>query len=238
MEPRIQYTQTTDGVGIAFWTLGEGTILISMPPIPLSHVQMEWRDPEWRSWYERLAQKRKLIRYDGRGSGLSEREATDFSLDAQIRDLEAIVQHLGLQKFVLFAQFYAGPVAITYAVRHPERVSHLLLWHTFARASDFSQSPQVRAILTLLEHDWELFTETFAHARRGWSEGEQARRFAAFVRESVTPEGLRTALGTLQEYDVTDLLPQVKAPTLVLHRREFAATHVSRFQCCLRDSSR
>ena len=71
MEPRIQYAQTADGESIAFWTLGEGMPLALMPPIPWSHIQLEWQDPEGRRWYERLAEKRKLVRYDGRGSGLA-----------------------------------------------------------------------------------------------------------------------------------------------------------------------
>lgn len=227
MEPSIQYAQTADGVSIAFWTLGEGPPIVCMPPVPFSHIQAEWYIPDWRGWYERLGRNRKLIRYDGRGTGLSDRDATDFSLEAQILDLEAVLDRLALERFVLFAQFYAGPVAITYAARHPYRVSHLLLWHTFARAPDYVQMPQTQAIIGLLTQDWELFTETFAHARMGWSKGEQARRFAAFVRECVTHETAQVAMQTIQEYDVSDILPDVKSPTLVLHRREFPASHPS-----------
>ena len=227
MEPRIQYAQTTDGVNIALWALGEGPPLVCMPPVPLSHIQAEWHNPDWRGWYEWLGRNRKLIRYDGRGSGLSDRDVIDFSLESQILDLEAVLDRLALERFVLFAQFFAGPVAITYAARHPYRVSHLLLWHTFARAPDYAQMPQTQAIIGLLEQDWELFTETFAHARMGWSKGEQARRFAAFVRECVTPEAAQAAFAATSEFDVTALLPQVRSPTLVLHRREFTASHPS-----------
>ena len=83
MEPRIQHAQTKDGVSIAFWTLGEGTPFVEMPTIPMSHIQMEWQIPEVRRWYERLSEKRKLVRYDGRGSGLSDRDVTDYSLSAR-----------------------------------------------------------------------------------------------------------------------------------------------------------
>jgi DNA-binding CsgD family transcriptional regulator len=166
-----------------------------------------------------------LVRYDSRATGLSQRDTIDFSLDAQIRDLGAVIDRLQLPAFGLFAQFYAGPVAIRYAVERPERVSHLILWHSFGRAADYAQTAQTQGLLALLEHDWELFTETFAHARRGWAAGESARRFAQFVREAVTPEALRAALlspsGEIGGHDVTDLLPKVQAPTLVLHRRDF-----------------
>ena len=82
MEPRIHYAKTTDGVSIAFWTMGEGMFLVRIPRHPISHVELEWQFPEIRRWYERLAGNRMLVRYDGRGSGLSERDVADRSLDA------------------------------------------------------------------------------------------------------------------------------------------------------------
>jgi pimeloyl-ACP methyl ester carboxylesterase len=112
MEPRIQYAKTADGVNIAFWTLGKGMPYVQMPPPPYSHIQLEWQDPGWRRWYERLAEKRKLVRYDGRGSGLSDRNVADYSVDAQMLDLEAVAERLGLQRFVLVGSFAAAPVAV------------------------------------------------------------------------------------------------------------------------------
>jgi len=220
MEPRIQYARTADGVSIAFWTLGQGMPLVHMPRHPFSHIQMEWQIPEIRGWYERLAEKRKLVRYDGRGTGLSGRNVADYSLDALALDLEAVVDRLGLETFALLGYIRAGPVAIAYAARHPERLSHLLLWCTHARSSDLLQSPQAQGLLALMDKDWELFTETAAHVVLGWSEGEMARRFAIFLRESVTQERLRAAYDRILEFDVTDLLEQVQVPTLVLHRRQ------------------
>ncbi|GAG17771.1 unnamed protein product, partial [marine sediment metagenome] len=187
MEPRIQYATTADGVSIAFWTLGEGMPLVQMPWMPNTHIELEWRMPEVRRWYERLAQKRSLVRYDGRGCGLSDRDVADFSLDAQVLDLEAVVDRLRLERFALFAMAYAGPVAIAYAARHPERVSHLLLWCSSARTRD-TASPQLRALRQLLDTDWETYTETAAHTVLGWSEGEQAHSAAAMLREAVRQE--------------------------------------------------
>jgi DNA-binding CsgD family transcriptional regulator len=125
---------------------------------------------------------------------------------------------------VLFASFFAGPVAIKYAVSSPERVSHLILWHSFATASDYAESSQQGAFMALLEQDWELFTETLAHARRGWSAGEPSRSWAALIRKSVTAEAFRAAIETFRSYDVSDLLGEVQAPTLVLQRRDFLPT--------------
>ena len=90
MEPRIQYAKTADGVNIAFWTLGEGVPVVQMSSLPFSHIQLEWQDPGWRRWYERLAEKRKLVRYDGRGTGLSDRNVADYSFDAHMLDLQAV----------------------------------------------------------------------------------------------------------------------------------------------------
>ena len=96
MEPRIQYVKTSDGVSIAYWTMGEGDALVEMPGSPFAVSQLEWQMREALPWRERLARGRKLVRYDCRGFGLSEREVDDFALDAMVRDLEAIVEHLGL----------------------------------------------------------------------------------------------------------------------------------------------
>jgi class 3 adenylate cyclase len=226
MEPRIQYTQTEDGVSIAFWTLGEGMPFVHMPRHPFSHVELEWQFPEMRRWYERLAQKRMLVRYDGRGSGLSQRNVTDYSLDALVLDLGAVVDHLGLEAFALLGHMRTGPVAIAYAARHPERVSHLLLWCAQARTSDVLQSPQAEGLVALMDQDWGLFTETAAHVVMGWSEGEPARRFAAYMRESITQEEVRAAYASILQFDVTALLPQVRSPTLVLQRRQVAYPQV------------
>jgi class 3 adenylate cyclase len=219
MEPRIQYAQTADGVGIAFWIMGEGMPFVQMPWMLDTHIELEWQIPEIRRWYERLAQKRKLVRYDSRGHGLSERDVADYSLDAHILDLEAVVDLLGLERFALFGMAYGGPVAIAYAAHHPERVSNLLLWCSWARTRD-TASPQLRALRRLIDSDWETYTETAAHTVLGWSEGEQAGAAAATMRESVRQEAAQAALSASREFDVTALMPRVRSPTLVLHRRE------------------
>jgi class 3 adenylate cyclase len=219
MEPRIQYAKTEDGVNIAYWTLGEGVSLVALWLSPFSHVQLEWHVPEFRGWYERLAEGHRLVRYDPRGTGLSDRGVADLSFDAHLLDLQAVVESVGLERFALFAAGPGGPVAIAYAARYPERISHLVLWCSYARGSDMWGSSRGKAMRTLFESDWELFTETFARVFGGWSEGERARQYAASIREWVTQEECRTYIDAQDEVDVTELLGDVKAPTLVLHRR-------------------
>ncbi len=137
MEPRIQYAKTKDGVNIAFYTLGEGgTPFVFMPDLPVGNIQSEWQYPQYRRWYERLAETRMVVRYDGRGSGLSDRDITDYSLDARVRDLNAVVNRLSLENFALWATHDDGPTAVVYAGRQSERVTHLVLWCTYSRTSD------------------------------------------------------------------------------------------------------
>ncbi len=222
MEPRIQYAKTEDGVNIAFWTMGEGMPLVYMPGIPFSHIEMEWHTRGFRRWYERLAETTKLVRYDGRGSGLSDRDVASHSLDSYVLDLEAVVGRLNLERFALWAHVLAGPVAIAYAARHPEQVSHLILWCTWARASDYFGLPQIQTLAALRDKDWEIYTETVAHAFLGWSAGKQAHEQAAYMRECITSAEAQAAHEAIQEFDVSVLLPQVSCRTLVIHRRQFS----------------
>jgi len=220
MEPRIQYAKTADGVSIAFWTLGEGTPLVWMPTLPSSDIQLEWQNPDQRRWYERLAEKAKLVRYDGRGSGLSDRNVPDYSVDAHMLDLEAVVERLGVQRFVLGGPVGAAPVAIAYAARHPEAVSQLVLWCPWW----WPREPRSHALWALSKRgDWELWTEAAAHAMLGWSTGEEAHRYAAYLRECTTQEAARAIFRALAEFDVMAVLSQVRSPTLILQRRQVAA---------------
>ena len=226
MEPRIQYAKTKDGVNIAYWTLGEGTPLVHLS-FAFSHIQLEWQIPECRRWYERLAEKRTLVRMDPRGLGLSERDITELSADAWVLDVEAVVDRLGLEKFALLGPWHTGPVAIAYAARHPERVSRLILWGAYAWASEYLALTEIRAIRPIVGTAWQTYTEAVAHVLLGWSAGEPARRYAALVHDSVRPEFFEAVIvPALNEFDVRPLLPEVRSPTLVLHRRQCALVSV------------
>jgi len=235
MRARVQYATTADDVRIAFATDGTGTPLVYMPPIPLRHVELEWHLPEDRRWLERIGRGRRLIRYDPRGLGLSERHAADWSLDALVRDLAAVIDAgtaavagaTDTVRVALFACVNTAPIAIAYAVRHPERVSHLLLWCAVARMAD-ALSPQMLTLFDLAPKDWQLFTEAMANQMVGWSAGEPAHRYAEFLRACVTPESGRALVAGLRAADVTDLLPHVGVPTLVLHRRAVSSVPVAR----------
>jgi class 3 adenylate cyclase len=218
VEPRAQYTRTRDGVSIAFWSIGEGAPLVLMPSMPVSHIEYEWQIPEWRAWYESLAERRRVVRYDGRGAGLSDRRATTYSMDALAADLEAVVDRLGLDSFALLAAYHPGPVAIKYAAEHPERVSHLVLWCSFARGADLD-SPEIKATRSLLEQDWEVYAQAAAHVLLGWRSGEAAQSLARMIQQANSAEGFRALLNASDGFDATPYLDRVEAPTLVMHRR-------------------
>ena len=168
MEPRIQYAKTKDGVSIAFWTLGEGgTTLVHLQSIPVSHVQLESRY-SYRELYEKIVAKRKLIRLDFRGFGMSDRKVERFSLDTWLQDLEAVVGRLGLETFALSSLYHSGPLAIAYAVRHPEQVSHLVVMDSAARVADTLATPQAQTLADMLVRDWEMFSENLGGIFFGW----------------------------------------------------------------------
>ncbi len=217
MEPRIQYAKTSDGVNIAYWTLGEGMPVVEMPAGEFSHIQLEWQTSHMRGWYEGLAKRRMLVHYDGRGRGLSDRDATDYSLEAEMLDLKAVVERMGLDRFALIGLFGHGPVAINYAVRHPEQVSHLILWMATARGS--GESPQLRALNELRDTDWNLYTRALAGLAGG--QPEEVTAAATYLRECVTPDVARAIQDASREFDVAHLLPKVTSPTLVFHRRQY-----------------
>ena len=214
MEPRIRYAKTKDGVSIAFWTLGEGMPLVHIPSIPFSHVQLE-SHYSYQGLYEKIVTKRKLIRLDPRGFGMSDRDVERFSLDTWLQDLEAVVGRLELETFALSALYHSGPLAIAYAARHPEQVSHLVVMDSAARIADTLATPQAQSLADMLVRDWEMFSENMGGIFFGWGR-EDAVRLGEFVRACVTPETARHAFAALARVDVTELLPRVTAPTLVI----------------------
>ncbi len=223
MEPRIQYAKTSDGVSIAYATLGEG------PPIVFS--TRAWGDihvystvEQFRPYYGALAQRGwRVIFYDGRGMGSSQRDVTGLGLDERILDLEAVVGAVGSDRLGLCGNGSGGPAAIVYAARHPERVSHLGLINTFARGADYFESiPSLRVAKDLshiAEDQWEFYTLALANALWAFSDIETARQIARTIRAGVSPKAWIADLDAMQQTDVMDMLSSIAVPTLVVHDR-------------------
>jgi class 3 adenylate cyclase/pimeloyl-ACP methyl ester carboxylesterase len=221
MEHRIQYARTSDGVSIAYWTLGTGKPFVQMPTIPFSHIELEWETSASRAFAERIAERYKLIRYDARGSGLSDRGFDTQSIEGYCADLDAVLDQTVDEKVLLMGPVNIGPVAIAYTADHPERVSHLVLWNTYASGADLYRLPALQSFKALRHQDWGIYTNTVAHTAMGWS-GPEASRWAEVIRESVTLEDAEPAFAAIEAFDVTDKLSRIEVPTLVVHRRDAA----------------
>ena len=227
MEPRIRYAKTSDGLSIAYYAMGSGPVVIDLGPPPASHLRMELQIPEVRSWYERFAAHRTFVRLDGRGTGLSEREISTYSVESLVVDLEAVVEALGLDRFTLLGQMNSGLAAISYAAHHPEQVDALVLWCAYARGDEFFDDSGTLFLRDAIGRDWGMFTESASNSRFGWLHGDHAHRFAELWRAAVTPEVQALLMDGLHDADVSQMLASVKAPTLVL-QREKRGTDVAR----------
>jgi class 3 adenylate cyclase len=216
--PRIQYLKSSDGVSIAYWKLGEGgTPLLMAPPLGASHLSLEWEVPELRAWYERLASRRLLVRYDPRGLGMSERDVADCSLETHATDLACLAGQIGEGAFDLLAFGFIGLGAIKFAAREPERIRRLVLWNSLAGPYGPKTSERLDALLSLAELDWDLAVETFARTMIGWSRDQEASRWAVFLKASQKQgDFLRGWRQFRKGFDIRPLLPQVTAPTLIL----------------------
>ncbi len=231
MEPRIQYAQTTDGVSIAYAVLGDGPpIVYAAPAFGGIHVYSSGVLPITQVVDSVVARGWRVIMYDGRGSGSSERGNTDFSLDGQLRDLEAVIERSGVERFALWGTTQGGPAAIAYVVKNPDRVSRLALWVTYARGADwYKQIPALRASRaadTMAEELWEYHTLALGHAATGFRDPDLANRFAAMVRSAVSANAFLLNRDANEKIDVTDLLPLVSVPTLVVHLTQAPMSNV------------
>ena len=210
---------------IAYATVGAGPLLVKAANW-LSHLEFDWNSPVWRHWLAGLSERHTLVRYDERGCGLSDWDVDDFSLDIWVRDLETVVDTLGLERFPLLGISQGGPVAIAYVVRHPERVSQLILYGSYARgwwkrALSPQQREETEMMLTLSKLGWgrsnPAFRQVFTSMFIPDATIEQMRWFNDLQRMSTSPENAVKFLRAFYEIDVSDLAPRVTVPTVVLH---------------------
>jgi DNA-binding CsgD family transcriptional regulator/pimeloyl-ACP methyl ester carboxylesterase len=218
MEPVIQYARTTDGVSIAHYAIGDGDPFIYMTP--RSHLNAEWQYPEQRAWLERLTEKRRLIRFDRRGIGLSDRPH-EFDLYQLPFDIEAVVRKEGLRRFALMARVSSAPVAILYARKYPEQVSHLILWCPYVHNRDLlGSSPPHEAVRSAASIDWKTYTQLLAELTTGWTDMDQARRYAAYLRECSGGDQQPGFMERFAESELTREISELTMPVLVQQRRD------------------
>lgn len=231
MEPQIEYASTPDGVRLATVSLGTGPPMVIAATPPWSHILREYRIPAVQRWTDAFAERVRFIRYDCRGTGLSDREGIVPTLDTQVRDLEAVVEHHGLRSFALWGAIGGSPASIVYTARHPERVSHLLLWGGYAKGSQVATRPKAaEAIGTLMRDDWESFTNAFAHLAFGWTDSETAAQYAELTRAAISQRSMIALWEETMTLDVSADAARISTPTLVLVRRDavFSGVHEAR----------
>ena len=220
MTPDMAFATTSDGVRIAWSSVGSGPVLVHMPGVPLSNLEAEWRIPVLRRAYSRLAERVRLIQYDGRGTGRSERDVDDVTLEADLRDLDAVVAAAGAHEVVLFGFYHSAMSAVAWAARHPDRVRGLVLFGGGLRGWDLMRGPGTQALLSLIDRDWDTFVESVTHAWLGWPGGDEGRLAAEVFRTSTSPAIAKATLQAAGEIDVTDAAALVRAPAIVIHRRD------------------
>ena len=180
--PRISYARSADGVSVAFTVAGDGPAVVFVPWVPFSNLRMEWQNPLLNRVFEQLARRLVLVHYDGRGTGHSQRDVTDLSLEAMVSDLEAVIGRAGLAEVSLLGQYNSCPHAIVYAARYPQRVKRMVLFAGSARGWNAMSARQTQALLSLIEQDWDLFADSAAHQWLGWSAAEAAHATADQIR--------------------------------------------------------
>jgi len=220
----IRYCTTSDGVRLAYGVSGKGPPLVKASNW-LTHLDFEWGSPIWRHWYVALSSHHRLVRYDERGNGMSQRDVPDVSFDTWVRDLEAIVDAAGLERFSLLGISRGGPIAVAYAVKYPERVTHLVLYGAFAAGLNHTGTAEElearRALVSLMRLGWGLnnpaFRKMFTHRFIPESTPEHEQWLDELQRVSTSPENAARLMERDDDIDVRPLLSQVKTQTLVIH---------------------
>jgi pimeloyl-ACP methyl ester carboxylesterase len=218
VDPPIEYATASDGVRLATMSFGQGPPLLTSSTPPWSHIERETQIPRVRAFLYTLAEQRRIVRYDCRGTGLSDREPLDFSLETQVRYMETVADHYDLDRFAIYGSIGGGPATLAYAARHPERVSHLVLWGVVTRGAFYME--QLNPLINLLREKWSLFIDTFASLAFGWADSETAEQYAALTHDAITHEAMLKMVEDVGTTDVTAEARAIRTPTLVMVRRD------------------
>ena len=224
----IKYCRAADGTRLAWSRVGQGPPLVKTANW-MNHLEYDWESPIWDHLLHGLAAGHTLIRYDARGNGLSDWDVEDISFDRWVDDLGSVVDAAGLERFPLFGVSQGCSISIAYAVRHPERVSHLILYGGFAvgparRELSEEARETMAALRSLMRIGWgkdnPMFRQIFTSQFIPDATREQADAFNELQRKSASPECAVRHRDAVNQIDVRDLLGEVKVPTLVMHVRD------------------
>ncbi len=227
LHQEIRFCATPDGTRLAYALVGEGPPLLKAANW-MTHLDYDWESPVWAHWLRGLARHRRLVRYDQRGCGLSDWDVADFSPDAWLADLEAVVDAAGLGRVALLGLSRGASTAIAYAARHPERVSHLVLFGASARgrmlrARTDAERRSAEVMIELARLGWgaddPAFRQVFAMQFIPDGSAEDWRAFNDLHRRTTSPENAARFMEAFGRVNVTGLCARVRAPTLIMHAR-------------------
>jgi pimeloyl-ACP methyl ester carboxylesterase/DNA-binding CsgD family transcriptional regulator len=228
---KVQFTNSFDGTRIAYAVAGSGPPLVKAANY-MGHLNFDWDSPVWGHWLSELTRKHTLIRYDERGTGMSQRDQTDFSFEAWVRDLEAVVNATGLDRFLLFGMSQGGAVAAAFAARHPEKVSQLVLHGAYARGwlkreLTAEQKEEEKLLLDLMRVGWDqenpAFRQVFAMQLVPEASKEQLHALEEQMRLSSSPKNAVRLEKEMHQVDIRPLAPRIQTPTLISHSRQDGA---------------
>ena len=223
---KIRFCTAADGVQIAYACVGEGPPLVKAANW-LNHLELDWHAPIWAPLFQELARDHCFIRYDGRGNGLSQDGAADINFEAFVRDLETVVDAAGIDRFPLLGLSQGCAVAIEYAARYPERVSHLILWGGYAAGwrvdADAALIAEREAIITLVRAGWgrddAVYRQMFSADFLPGATSDELTWFNGFQGQTVSAANAARFLEVFADIDVRHRLPHLDVPTLVMHAR-------------------
>jgi class 3 adenylate cyclase/pimeloyl-ACP methyl ester carboxylesterase len=226
---QVRFCRAADGVGLAYARVGNGPPLVKTANW-LSHLEFDWKSPIFRPYFVELSRHHELIRYDERGNGLSDWDVPDLSFDAMLSDLEAVVEAAGVARFPLYGVSQGSAIAIAYAVRHPERVSRLVLLGGYGqgwrRRGDAAEVRRREAMMALTEAGWgsgnPAFHQLFASLYVPDGTPQEVAWWIELQRISTSPQNAVRLMQTFGDIDVLGILGEVRAPTLVLHAKDDA----------------
>lgn len=219
---RLRFFTNRSGGRIAYVDEGAGPLVV-LPPWWVSHLELDAQDPAYARFFARLAASFRVVRYDRLGVGMSDRSRPSFTMESELDDLEALIDVVGGGPVHLLGFSCAGPVALAYAARHPERVRRLVLYGSYLCGASLSTDAVRTALIALVRANGRLGSRTLADIFHPGADADARRRFNELQRESAAPETAARLLELTYALDARPFVDQVRAPTLVLHRKEDVA---------------
>jgi pimeloyl-ACP methyl ester carboxylesterase len=226
MKPSVQFAKRKDGVTLAYSVFGNGPPLIWVSAW-VTDLSFFFEDPHTYDFWKKLSQHFQVVLYDKHGCGQSDRDRTEFSLDSELIDLEAIIDRLGLKELILFGSSSAGPVSIAYTARHPEKVAQLILYGTWADGNDVAKKEVQDALIALIKASWGMGANAMTDLFVPEATPKIHQHLTKLQRASCTADLAAELLKLGYSYNVSSLLSDIKAPTLILHREDDRASPVN-----------